>query len=102
MNELIINYGLPILGVLVTAIAQWFVTHNYNKYKKVKNHGNLTGADVAMKILKKHNITDIKVSSGAGFIVVLMGKIMTMPGLAKNSAYLNMDIDNNLQIKGLF
>lgn len=66
MNDLIINYGLPILGVLVTGIAQWFVTHNYNKYKNVKNHGNLTGADVAKKILKKHNITDIKVSIVSG------------------------------------
>jgi len=47
-------------------------------------------------------VTDIKVSSGAGFIVVLMGNIMTMPGLSKNSAYLNIDIDNNSNIKGLF
>ena len=47
-------------------------------------------------------ITDIKISSGAGFIVVLMGNIMTMPGLGKNSAYLNMDIDKNGKIKGLF
>lgn len=48
------------------------------------------------------NVTDVKLSSGAGFIVVLMGNIMTMPGLGKNSAYLNMDIDNNGKIKGLF
>ena len=47
-------------------------------------------------------VTDVKLSSGAGFIVVLMGNIMTMPGLGKNSAYLNMDIDNNGKIKGLF
>ena len=47
-------------------------------------------------------ITDIRVSSGAGFIVVLMGSIMTMPGLGKNSAYLNMDIDSKSKIKGLF
>lgn len=47
-------------------------------------------------------INDIKVSNGAGFIVVLMGNIMTMPGLGKNSAYLNMDIDNNYNIVGLF
>lgn len=47
-------------------------------------------------------VTDIKLSSGAGFIVVLMGNIMTMPGLGKSSAYLNMDIDNNGNIKGLF
>ena len=47
-------------------------------------------------------VTDIKVSSGAGFIVVLMGNIMTMPGLGKNSAYLNMNIDNKGNITGLF
>ncbi len=48
------------------------------------------------------NISDIKLSSGAGFIVVLMGKTMTMPGLAKESAYLNMKIDSNGNINGLF
>ena len=47
-------------------------------------------------------IKDIKISNGAGFIVVLMGNIMTMPGLGKNSAYLNMNIDNDGVIKGLF
>ena len=47
-------------------------------------------------------VTDIKISSGAGFIVVLMGNTMTMPGLGKNSAYLNMNLDNNGNIKGLF
>ena len=47
-------------------------------------------------------VTDVKLSSGAGFIVVLMGNIMTMPGLSKNSAYLNMKIDNDGNISGLF
>ncbi len=47
-------------------------------------------------------ITDIRISSGAGFIVVLMGNIMTLPGLGKASAYLNMKIDNNGNIEGLF
>ena len=50
----------------------------------------------------KLNITDIKLSSGASFIVVLMGNIMTMPGLSKNGAYLNMKIDSNSNITGLF
>ncbi len=48
------------------------------------------------------NVTDVKLSRGAGFIVVLMGSIMTMPGLGENSAYLNMKIDNNGNISGLF
>lgn len=47
-------------------------------------------------------ISDIKVKSGAGFIVVLMGNIMTMPGLGKDSAYNYIDIDSNLNITGLF
>ena len=46
-------------------------------------------------------VTDIKLNSGAGFIVVLMGDIMTLPGLSKNSAYLNIDITEN-GITGLF
>ena len=47
-------------------------------------------------------VTDIKISSGAGFIIVLMGNIMTMPGLGTNSAYLNMNINSNSKITGLF
>jgi len=47
-------------------------------------------------------VTDVRLCSGAGFIVVLMGNIMTMPGLAKKSAYLNMNINNEGNISGLF
>ena len=53
---------------------------------------------------KDYEITvrDVKINSGAGFIVVYMGKIMTMPGLSKNPAYENMHIDNDGTIYGLF
>lgn len=39
---------------------------------------------------------------GAGFIVTLTGDIMTMPGLPKKPAALNMDVDNSGNISGLF
>lgn len=39
---------------------------------------------------------------GAGFIVALTGDIMTMPGLPKKPAALNMDVDNHGNISGLF
>ncbi|KRM59275.1 hypothetical protein C5L31_000834 [Secundilactobacillus malefermentans] len=39
---------------------------------------------------------------GAGFIVALTGKILTMPGLPKKPAALNMDIDKTGKITGLF
>lgn len=48
------------------------------------------------------NVRELKPSIGAGFIVVLTGKIMTMPGLPKRPAALNMDVDEFGQAKGLF
>ena len=39
---------------------------------------------------------------GAGFIVALTGKVLTMPGLPKHPAALNMDIDQNGKVTGLF
>ena len=47
-------------------------------------------------------VTDVRLSSGAGFIVCLMGSIMTMPGLSKNPAYLNMKFSKNGKISGLY
>lgn len=47
-------------------------------------------------------VRDLKVCSGAGFIVVYMGNIMTMPGLSKTPALLQMDIDEKGDITGLF
>ena len=48
------------------------------------------------------NIREVYVSAGAGFVVVLTGAIMTMPGLPKNPAAYNIDVTDNGIIKGLF
>ena len=48
------------------------------------------------------SIREVKISSGAGFIVVLTGNIMTMPGLPKIPAANNMDILEDGSIIGLF
>ena len=48
------------------------------------------------------NIRDVELKAGAGFIVVLAGKIMTMPGLPKKPAAELIDIDENLEIIGIF
>ncbi|MBE6554830.1 MAG: formate--tetrahydrofolate ligase [Ruminococcaceae bacterium] len=47
-------------------------------------------------------IRDIRLSAGAGFIVVMTGAIMTMPGLGKQPAAYSIDIDNDGNISGLF
>ena len=47
-------------------------------------------------------VRNVKVSAGAGFIVALTGNIMTMPGLPKVPAAMNIDVDENGKITGLF
>jgi len=47
-------------------------------------------------------IRDFQVSAGAGFVVALAGEIMLMPGLPKVPAAVNIDIDENGEITGLF
>lgn len=47
-------------------------------------------------------VKNVKVSAGAGFLVVLTGDIMTMPGLPKHPAAENIDVDADGRITGLF
>ncbi len=47
-------------------------------------------------------VKNVKISAGAGFIVVLTGDIMTMPGLPKSPAAERIDVDENGRISGLF
>lgn len=56
--------------------------------------GAPTGFSVAVK--------NVKVSAGAGFVVVLTGDIMTMPGLPKSPAAERIDVDETGRITGLF
>ena len=48
------------------------------------------------------HVKDIELKAGAQFIVVLAGKIMTMPGLPKIPAAENINIDKNGEIEGIF
>lgn len=48
------------------------------------------------------HVEDVVLRTGAGFVVILTGKIMTMPGLPRVPAAENIDIDENGQIVGIF
>jgi formate--tetrahydrofolate ligase len=48
------------------------------------------------------SVTAARVSAGAGFVVIYTGKIMTMPGLPKRPAALDIDVDDSGRISGLF
>ncbi|MFP9209790.1 formate--tetrahydrofolate ligase, partial [Enterococcus faecalis] len=47
-------------------------------------------------------IREIIPKLGAGFLVALTGDVMTMPGLPKKPAALNMDVTNDGEVLGLF
>ena len=47
-------------------------------------------------------VREVRLSAGAGFLVAITGEIMTMPGLPKKPAALNIDVDADGKITGLF
>lgn len=84
---------------------KWLEKNNLYKYPLCIAKTQYSLSDDPKKIGVPTNfimkVTDISISLGSGFIVVYMGNIMTMPGLSKNAAYLEMKIDNNGKIEGL-
>lgn len=58
--------------------------------------------NVECKTPFEFNIRDVELKAGAGFIVVLAGKIMTMPGLPKVPAAEKIDINENGELIGIF
>ncbi len=59
---------------------------------------NLLGRPTGFNV----TVREVRLSAGAGFLVAITGTIMTMPGLPKHPAAMNMDIDINGKITGLF
>lgn len=59
-------YGLPILGLIITSIAQLFIKTNYAKYKKVATKSHKRGCDVAREILDKHGLRNVLVEEVSG------------------------------------
>ena len=63
----------------------------------LSDNPKLLGAPSGFEI----TVRDVRLSAGAGFIVVLTGEIMTMPGLPKHPAALDMDVNSDGTITGL-
>ena len=63
-------------------------------------------SDDPVKIGRPENfritVREVRLSAGAGFLVAITGTIMTMPGLPKKPAALNIDVDADGKITGLF
>ena len=66
MDYTIINYGLPLLGVIITGIAQLFITSSYSKYKQINTKSGKHGCDVAREILNKNGLNNVNVEQVSG------------------------------------
>ena len=66
MNDFMINYGLLIIGALITLLAQGFISICYSKYKGVANSFGIKGYEVARYILDKHGLTNVNVVQVSG------------------------------------
>ncbi len=64
----------------------------------ISDDPKLKGAPDGFRI----SITDIRASAGAGFIYPLCGDVRTMPGLGRTPAAMNVDIDEDGKVVGLF
>ena len=62
------------------------------------DNAKLTDAPTGFKM----NVREVRLSAGAGFVVVICGSIMTMPGLPKHPAAMDIDVDAEGRITGLF
>ena len=62
------------------------------------DNGKIMGRPTGFRI----TVRELRPSLGAGFVVALTGKVLTMPGLPKHPSALDMDIDENGIITGLF
>lgn len=65
-NYMIVNYAIPLLGFLITFVAQIYVNNSYNKYKYQSLTKRITGAEIARRILDKNGLNNIKIAEVSG------------------------------------
>lgn len=65
-NYMVINYIIPLLGFVITFVAQIYVNNSYNKFKYQSLKKKITGAEVARTILDKNGLKDIKITEVSG------------------------------------
>ena len=68
MDYFTLSYLLMFVSIIITLVAQVFVSSSYAKYKKIQNSKNLTGAEVAREILNRHGLGNVYVTETRGVL----------------------------------
>ncbi|MDD6879629.1 MAG: zinc metallopeptidase [bacterium] len=66
MDNYILSELLLIIGFIISLCAQLYITTSYNKYKKIENSKNLSGFEVARRILDRNKLKDIYITEVKG------------------------------------
>ena len=66
MNNILIDYGLIILSLVITLLAQLYINYNYKKFSEKSNSTNITGAEAARKILHNNELQNVKIEQVGG------------------------------------
>lgn len=66
MEDITLNYLIIFISILITTLSQIFVSLAYSKYKRILNNKDLTGYDIARKILDNNNLDNIMVLETKG------------------------------------
>ena len=88
------NKSIAALGDMTDGLPVCIAKTQYSLSDDPARLGRPTGFDITVR--------DVRLSNGAGFVVVLTGDIMTMPGLPKKPAANSIDVDADGTITGLF
>ena len=62
----VIDYAIPLIGLLITLISQIYVNNSYSKYKYQSLKKRITGAEVARTILNQNGLHDINIKQVKG------------------------------------
>ena len=66
--DFFVIYGLTIISLIITLVAQGFVSGSYRRYKKISNSRGMNGCNAAKEILYKSGLSDVKVEEVSGVL----------------------------------
>lgn len=65
-DYMVIDYAIPLIGLLITLVAQIYLNNSYNKYKYQSLKKRITGVEVARQILDRNGLNNIKIKQVNG------------------------------------
>ena len=87
MGDIIIYYGFAILGIIIVSWAQFNINKNYKKYKAISLNKNLSGQEIARKILDANGLENV-------YVVATQGELSDHYDPSRKVVKLSQDIFN--------